>query len=45
MVSNYIYSNNGILVQNFTEIESSGKKNDRPQLAKALGYVQLTVTL
>ncbi len=35
MVNNYINSSDGILVADCTEIES-GKKNDRPQLAKAL---------
>lgn len=35
MVNNYINSDNGILVADYCEIES-GKKNDRPQLAKSL---------
>ena len=35
MVNNHINSSDGILVADYTEIES-GKKNDRPQLAKAL---------
>lgn len=40
-VADYVRSQNGALVRDFTEVES-GKRNDRPELAKALAHARRT---